>query len=228
LVSTVTGSAISAVAIGRLMLTRVQWLPTYAADATSVFSKGAINDFTTANPLRFHLVSLQVPLYSLLGSVPAANGIAWATVAVLLLVWIRLVIRRERGNQLIQLSALAVIAMLPMYHRFVDAVLIALPVCWAFTSRGQSVSFTRSFALLSAAPFLVPGAAMLNTAAHQHLISTSVITSWCWQVVVLPHQAWAALALALLLLVGMVPEQSGTKRARVSRAIAQSLSPMGT
>ena len=220
LVSTVTGCAISAVAIGRLLLTRARWLPTYAADTASLFSRGAINDFTTANPLRFHLLNLQMPLYSLLGSDSAANEIAWAAAAILLVVALGVVVRRDSGNQLLQLSALMIIAILPVYHRFVDAVIIALPVCWALSDRRQSVTFIRSLVLVSAAPFLIPGPALMDTAARQYLIPSSVISSWWWQVILLPHQAWTAFFMAVLLLVGMVVEHF-----REPSATAKSLSP---
>ena len=61
-----------------------------------------------------------------------------------------------------ELSAITVISLLPVYHRFYDATLLVLPLCWAFVSlRRERVAAVVSLGLML--PFLIPGGALLDT-----------------------------------------------------------------
>ena len=50
---------VAVIAGGRLLLARTPWLSSYVENSRQVFAPGAINDFTLANPLWFHLINLQ-------------------------------------------------------------------------------------------------------------------------------------------------------------------------
>ena len=208
LTTAAAGAAVLAVSVGRMM-NHTRWLGSYMTDSASLFGIGAINDFTTANPLHFQLVNLQGPLFSLLGTASAANVFARMIAAVLFVLWIGFSLRERRtDNPLLMLSTLTIIAMLPIYHRFVDAVVIVLPLCWAFSQTGDVIRRTRLAVSLCIAPFLVPGAAILSTAASQHWIPRSMTMSAWWQAVILSYQVWAIFGLALILLAAMAQEAS--------------------
>lgn len=190
------------------------WTDTYVANNAKLFARGAINDFTTFNSLRFHMLNLQIPLYSLTGSVTAANAIAWSAAGLLFLIWLRLISRQNRGNPLLALSALAFIALLPVYHRFVDAVLLALPLCWAFTAREPSLRRIRNLTLALAAPFLFPGAAMLVILAEKGVLPASITTGWWWNTVLMPHQVWAVFCISVMLLFAMAVEERSRSKSQ--------------
>jgi len=50
---------VAVIAGGRLLLARTPWLSSSVENSRQVFAPGAINDFTLANPLWFHLINLQ-------------------------------------------------------------------------------------------------------------------------------------------------------------------------
>ena len=213
LTTSAAGAAVLAVSIAR-MTNHTRWLGSYMSDSASVFGIGAINDFTTANLLHFHLVNLQGPLFALLGTASAANVLARMITAVLFVLWIAFSLRgRSPRNPLLELGALTIITMLPVYHRFVDTIVLVLPLSWAFNQAADSTRRTRLAVSLCIASFLIPGAAMLSTAARQHWIPSSVMMSAWWQTVILPHQVWAILGLALMLLAVMA-QQSSTQQLR--------------
>src|SRR5581483_2715365 len=141
---------------------------------------------------------------------PRMRFIAWTVAATLFLLWVGLLLRRNREDLLLELSTLSVIGMLPMYHRFVDAVVIVLPICWVFSEGGKSIRRFRAAILLSTAPFLVPGAAMLSTITNAHFIPQSVLASVWWQFIALPHEVWAMLVLAVVLLTALAVGSLGT------------------
>jgi hypothetical protein len=191
-----------AVAILRYGFTLTEWLPSYLTTMGEMFGTGGINDFSAANYLRFHLLSLQIPLYSAVHDATAANAIAWTVSGVLLLFWTILAQRRS-GQELLDLSALATIALLPVYHRFMDAVVLLLPLCWCLKARAPKYKRVVSVIILLILPFLVPGASVLATLAASGYVSSYVVASWWWNVLVTPHEAWAILGLSLALLYAM-------------------------
>jgi hypothetical protein len=107
------------------------------------------------------------------------------------------------GPELLSLGAISILALLPVYHRFYDAALIAVPLCWCmthFTGRSKPVA---KIALLLVIPFLVPGTAFLQQLAVHGQVPDAVTHTWWWNCVVMPHETWTLLLLCLVLLYGM-------------------------
>jgi Glycosyltransferase family 87 len=202
-----TGAAVTAtvavVAILRYGLTVTRWLPSYRLDISRMFGAGGINDFSTANYLRFQLLNLQMPTYSVIENLYAANVIAWGVTGVLILYWIKLFVRRTDRHELLALSALATLALLPVYHRFMDAVVLLLPLCWCLTTREPKHKRMACVVLLLVFFFLIPGASLLAILAVSGRFSNHVVSSWWWNVLLMPHEAWAILAISLSLLYAM-------------------------
>jgi hypothetical protein len=60
-----------------------------------------------------------------------------------------------------------------------------------------------TLALVLMVPFLAPGAAFLQQLALHGRIPDAITHSWYWNSVVMPHETWALLLLALVLLYGI-------------------------
>ncbi len=173
-----------------------------------------LGNFTAINPTRFGLINLQVAIYPLIGNVRLTNDAAEAVGGVLLIAWSILVWvgggapsvasnkvgRKWLGEDcdLLALSTIAVISLLPVYHRFYDATLLVFPLCWIFVSfrRAHRVSL---LCLLLLAPFLVPGGTLLETMQSSGRIPASLSHHWWWEAFVMAHQVWALVLLSLLL-----------------------------
>jgi glycosyl transferase family 87 len=198
-----TGCAITAVltaiGIARLAGAGSPWLTSYLEASHTVFARGAINDFTPANPIWFHMLNLQVVFFPLLGKAGAANLAAIAVTALAGLAWLRYALISDRdSDQLLTLSALAVISLLPVYHRSYDAALLIFPVAWALLGNHRQPAVARACVILSVL-FLTPGGVLVNLLAEQAHRPGAIVNSWWWRSLIVGHQAWALLALAVFL-----------------------------
>src|SRR5690606_32496529 len=97
----------------------------------------------------------------------------------------------------------AVISLLPVYHRVYDAGLLLLPLGWALLARRPVTARHRRLALWLLVPFLLPGVSILERLEDTGFVFAGVTKSWWWQALVIPHQVWTLLALAIVLLFGL-------------------------
>lgn len=203
LVGVVLSSVVTGAAILRLWAANVDWFHSYSAVLRTMFSSGGINDFSSANALRFHLLNLQMPLYSLTGNAALATTATWGMVTLLVVSWMGLALRCCRGTEILELSAIASIALLPVYHRFVDATLLILPLCWCLLVREGRIKLVARSVMLLLLPFLLPGASMLAVLASRHPFFHRTAERWWWNAILIPHETWAVLIIAVLLLYAM-------------------------
>jgi hypothetical protein len=198
---------IAAAGLLRLDLTHTPWLANYLSDNRILLETGVLGNFTAINPTRFGLVNLQVAFYPVLCRVDLTNAAARAIGAILLVAWLIAFFNRKSDCELLDLSALAVISLLPVYHRFYDATLLVLPVCWALTAYRK----TRRPAVLSLLlilPFLIPGGTLLETLESSGRISQALVPRWWWEVFFMAHQVWFLLFLGILLIYQMATNRS--------------------
>jgi hypothetical protein len=183
------------------------WWKSFLANDQSMFAPGAIDDFSTANPLHFQLVNLQAALFPVLHSVLHSMSHSRALTqfgamlvfVVLLAFWLRAV-RRDRQIGLLDLSILASAALLPVYHRFTDAGLLLVPVVWALSEMEGELRRYAAGCLLLASPFLVPGATILHEFSERSAILHSLSLSRWWDCFILPHESWLILMLCVVFL----------------------------
>jgi hypothetical protein len=161
-----------------------------------------LGNFTAVNPTRLGLINLQVGLYPILNSVNVTNDAARAIGLCLLMAWLTIVLRSHRSRELLDLSAIAVISLLPVYHRFYDASLLALPLCWAIMTFRKRRRFA-VLSLLLMLPFLVPGGTILQAMADSGRIPAGLANRWWCQSFLMAHQVWALLLLGSLLVYEM-------------------------
>jgi hypothetical protein len=214
-------AVVALIAVSRLAMNGVPWLTTYLENNNSVFGQGAINDFTPANPIWSNMINLQVLLFALAGSAPIARILALMLGALLFGVWLGLSFRYPQSSQLLHISSLVVISLLPIYHRFYDAALLIWPLCWSLLVAKKRKQERRlsTLTLLLILPFLVPGASLLDQLVLQGRIPAVVVDGWWWNAVVMTHQVWALLLLSLLLLYTLHAirgEQSGTSQTSIA------------
>src|ERR1700677_46936 len=99
------------------------------------------------------MINLQVVFSSLSAGRSLANGLALGCVACLAGVWLWLCIKQRR-HELLEISTLFVLSLLPVYHRFYDAALLIWPLCGSIL-----VVTRRSITLFMIAlifPFFIP------------------------------------------------------------------------
>jgi len=132
-----------------------------------------------------------------------------------------------RNFDLLALSALLTVSLLPVYHRFYDATLLIFPLAWAFTAlnghsspsgssdgrsaeghldRGSLDRRLRPIAISVIAViliiFLFPGGTILQQ-LQQSGHFTAFQSHWWWNSLILPHENWCILLLTLLLLLAL-------------------------
>jgi hypothetical protein len=218
-------ACITAAGLLRLEISHAPWMANYLSDNRILLETGVLGNFTAINPTRFGLINLQVALYPLLQSSSLTNCAARFAGFVLLAIWLVGFGRGTRGwrnvnhedrnfqdfgnRELLELSAIAIISVLPIYHRFYDATLLVLPVCWAFVAF-QKIRSAATLCLLLIVPFLIPGGTILETMVSSGRIPAVLAQNQWWQAFVMAHQAWLLLFLGTLLLREMIaPDPPG-------------------
>ena len=196
-------AAIAFIAAARLALRGVPWLSSYLQDSKSIFAAGAVNDFTPQNPVWYHMIDLQVLLWQFLRNASTAKLLAVVFGALLLAIWMWLVVKLPPGSELLELSALAVLSLLPVYHRFYDAALLIFPLCWSLLVAWGEHRRIACFTIACILPFLIPGAALLNQLAETGRIPAAVSSAWWWSGFVMPHEPWALLSLSSVLFIAL-------------------------
>lgn len=198
------------VAVIYLWLRGTAWTQDFLNNAKGfVSANNNIDDFSSVNPGRFNLINLQVPAFSITGHASSANLLAFAISFCLISAWLFWAIKgRQRVPELLSLGAIAIIGLMPVYHRFYDASLLAVPLCWCVVACAEKFKVIARAALLLMIPFLAPGSAFLQKLVATGRIPESVKDSWWWNQLVMPHETWALLALCLLLLYWMKMEAS--------------------
>jgi Glycosyltransferase family 87 len=212
----------AAIATGLLLLcvaviphhSRALWWHSFLANSQSMFSPGAVDDFSTVNPLHFQLVNLSVPLFALLRDRTSAEVSAALIFFVLIILWL-FAVRRDGRLGLLDLAILASASLLPVYHRFMDAGVLLISVAWALSELEGELKSSAVACLLLASPFLVPGATMLHEFSERYETLHKLSRSWWWESLILTHEAWLILLLCTALI---------TARYH-SRATAQIIAP---
>lgn len=196
-----TTLVLNLIAVLYLQLRGASWLQDYLRNARGFVSANHIDDFTTDNPARFTLINLQVPFFSITGHSSSANWLAFGVTLALICAWIYWTIKRKDNvSELLCLGAISAVALLPVYHRFYDASLLAVPLSWCIVNAFGSSKMNARLSLMPMALFLFPGSAFLQQLAVHGRVSDSVIHSWWWNCIVMPHETWAIVLISLVLI----------------------------
>lgn len=217
------GIAVLGLGALRLELNHVHWVGDFLRNAHKFTTECFTADFTEHNPIRFTLLNLQVLLYSFTHSTFFAQFAGLLFVFILFGFWYRFSFSGKRNPpELLVISTLAVLSILPVYHRNYDAALLVLPVCLVLSERKTSRSdYAISISIL---PFAIPGPALLQHLVDIGRIPQSVANGWWWNNFVMPHQIWALLFLSILLLYKLAfstPDSQATYSTKPNESLSE-------
>jgi Glycosyltransferase family 87 len=184
----------STVALLRMQWAHLGWMESYIRASKFFFHAGGINDFRPENLHRFDLINLQLVLYSLMGNAKVANIGALLLAGFLLALWLLLIFRSRRVPALLVVATLSAINLLPFYHRYYDATLLLLPLCW-YVAHFDATSWLDRISLLLWAPFFVP----LARPFRLWLATDTSPNPWL-DALIRPATNWCLLALSLFLM----------------------------
>jgi len=192
-------------AVTLLALNRMpnSWLDSYRDNLRYFFATGDVNDFTLANPIRFDLLNVQVPLYYITRISRLANVLSCMITALLTFFWSR----RRYQSDCARLAAIVLIGLLPVYQRTYNAGVVVIVLPYAI-SRWSETRCKPLTALCGV--FLVPGTAVLQTLHEHHWVSDFAWNQNWWVNLLLgPHATWAILGIVAVLLFS--PESAGLR-----------------
>lgn len=196
------------------------WWNSFSANNRSMFAPGAIDDFSTANPLRFQLIHFQVALFPILQNRLSAQVTAVLVFVIVLSIWLWTV-SRDGELGLLDLAILTSAALLPVYHRFTDAGLLLVPVTWSLAELRGNLRKYAIACLLLISPFLVPGATMLYELSQKYEVFQKLSHTRLWDLFILPHECWLILTLCVVLLAARVKLRDSRRLLEPSLATAE-------
>jgi hypothetical protein len=186
------------VAIGRMHAFGIDsWWADWHRNIAATLEPNQVNDPRPGGPWRNDMVNLQVLLDVVLHRDYETDFCILAIFMPLLAGFLmRVRPGRAAGKDLLALSMVALLTMLPLYHRLYDSVLLLMLLTWALSMR-QTRQSTLAIAILAMlAEFLVPIDLVPSLVRRTHAFDSLVRSMW-WQGVVVPHHAWAMLVLTL-------------------------------
>ena len=216
IVSVLTGLLSIGIFAGRLAIAHVLWWSGFIQRTVAIGYPGGPDDSSLANSARYQLINLQVLFSSVLSNRSIVNILAICITVGLVALWAYWMRRREVAP-LLGFAAINVILLLPSYHRFYDAGVIAFALAAA-----AALDRYRWIIAMMLAAFLAPIPAALVRFGDTGRIPLGVLQSKVIVVFVLCHEIWILLALAVLLLVLMANRP--LRRAHVSTEVPGALS----
>lgn len=222
---------IAIVSIAPLQLRGIPWFQDWTHNVRESTTNGRTNDFVIENPTRDHLINLQMPVYALSRNRGVSNATALGIAGALGLVWLVTAMkkrdaiapmetrepeRRQPYPLLLPAAALSAIILLPVYHRYYDASLLALAMAWA-----AAVWPRRRMAAIVVLALLVPFCLPVGwqtIVSRRMAINASVTGSTLWLAGVAAIQSWLTLLLGIVLVLLMT--QPGPDRTLQSDDIA--------
>lgn len=201
---------IGVIAILPLQQRGVDWWSSWQSNVKEHQTSGQ-GDPSPTNPMRHQMINLQVPLRQVVDNRTVVNVVVLAVAGGLAAVFFLWPGARREASQssdssrrLLELSMVATLSLMIVYHRYYDAVFLLFALGWAVSvianRVGEAVKPAWWVLIL-----LVPFALNSNTAlwwlnSRGHL--PGVLTDhWWWDVVLFPHQSWAVLLIAVCLVI---------------------------
>lgn len=195
---------LTVVAIARMQVAGVPWTSSWLDNLMTLASPGGINDASTLNPERHSLVNLQYLLGSLGVSAPIADIITIVIVGMATLGAIALARRIPQSQELVVLALIAPLSLLVVYHRYYDAVILTLPIAWAFSAWRTGQRMLAALVLVLCADFLVPAQIALNAVENRQILPSEITDGFLWRSVLTTQHVWALVVMAAVLLWAMV------------------------
>jgi hypothetical protein len=158
---------------------------------------GQVNDPRPGGPWRNDMVNLQTLIDVVLHAQVAIDFcVLFVFIPLLTGFLARVRPTKAAGQDLLALSLVSLLSMLPLYHRLYDGCLLMMLLAWALgrvetRQRGSAI-----VVLLLLGEFLVPIDLVPFVLRRTHVFDSLISTHW-WQGLVVPHHAWGVLAISL-------------------------------
>ncbi len=216
-----------AVGIARLEMSGVDWVSSLRANHEAFFAGGSGD--VTIQAHRHQFLHLEGPIYVLFQNRLTAKVLPWvltAIVATLLL----LALRRLSGqrDELLMYSIVSVVTLVPFYHRVYDAALLSVPLAWALGTSDPRSRRIRIATLVLILPFLVPGPAMLYRLNAGGYVPEWARSSWVWENLILPYQAYLVFALVGVLSLTLLKAGRGRRFSQLAFVMEPADTPADT
>jgi hypothetical protein len=200
-----TFAMVGLVSIAWMTASGVSWLAGWSANLAHLARPGGLNDPSLLNPDRTSLIDLEYLFQTVAPGGQSLGVLALALTgmaAVTLLAW-----TDDSEPSWIAISGIAILSLLAVYHRYYDAVLLAIPVAWGLSVFGTAASRIGLAVIVLAADFLLPFQTGLNAIAKSGLLPTWLTSSPLWTPVALSQHVWALVAIACVLLYAAMRER---------------------
>jgi hypothetical protein len=207
-VTAALGAMLLILAVSTMAARDIPWLSGWRGHMAEVDRVGGYNSPLPENPMRRHMLNLQMIFGGALASFTLVNVAALALTAALasaLALAVRRARRRDTApegraaplDELLVLSAVCVLGLLPVYHRFYDGALMVVPAAWALgTVKRRPIE--ASLVLTLVLSFVLP---VPVTARAMQLIGIDPDAAhglW-WDFLLEPWRVWLLLGGVLLL-----------------------------
>ena len=190
---------LTALSVLRMHVAGVPWFDSWQQNVALLLGPGGVNDSGPLNPERYSLINLQYPLsYLVPGGLANVLSVAAVGGGATAMVW--LIRGRHPRNELLAISIVSVLGLLVTYHRYYDAVLLALPIAWAFSVLGTAEWRQGAIVLVLSLDFVVPILGAMRNIQQEQILPSSVTDSLLWQFVVMPLHTWVLVAMGLVML----------------------------
>lgn len=106
------------------------WTSALRTNISAAEDPGGVNDSRPTNKAAYYFINLQAITGVFFTDAREYNSAAWAIFLALLAVWIAAVLRANAGLEmnLLSIGALAVLSLMPVYHRYYDARLLLISI----------------------------------------------------------------------------------------------------
>jgi hypothetical protein len=207
------GALFVAIAIVPMQLNGIPWLETWQSNIKLAQSPGGMDDATPLNYARHAMLQLPVLLHAIFDSRTVVTLLAIGITGALacMTLWLRRRVPDPAQREVLGVSLVAALTLLPVYHRFYDATLVVLPMAWAMETLWRARS---GDAPASASRWMARAAVLLALAFcmpyqwPERVFDWTGMTqpmrhAWYWEFVMVPHRCMVLIAMSLAMLTAM-------------------------
>jgi hypothetical protein len=186
---TATVLLLAAVALVPMALRGTPWLSSWRSNMAEGDRLGGFNSPFPENALRRHMLNLQI-LFG--ANFAVVNVLAIGLTALMATaVAVRCARRNARGDELLILSIVCVLGLLPVYHRFYDAAILVFPIAWAMVRLRAGDRFAWII-LAFTMSFVIPTPAMARLVRLFGVDALRASGLW-WDLFLEPWRIWMLL-----------------------------------
>ncbi|MGB0766514.1 MAG: glycosyltransferase family 87 protein [Phycisphaeraceae bacterium] len=195
-------AGVSAIGVGRLMATVPDWVQQLSANIAVDHGRDEMLDPSPGARYRHQMIDLRPIVYLVVPAIWVGKSVI-AIVALLagIAIW-RLMRAGLSGYTLLSVSGVGLLLMLPVYHRYYDAVML-LPLLVLVLNVLRERPGDRLIWLIGllVLPLVLPLSAALRTLEKGGRLPSGLAETWLWENGVMQHHSWCLLFASVALVV---------------------------